>query len=334
MSLAVRSAALLLSIASLASCAVNPRLDLREIGTAGADVVELDVPFHAQTDYQCGPASLAGVLAASGAATDLQTLTEQVYLPGRKGTLQVELMTATRRAGRIPLELDPMPQSLVAEIEAGRPVLVLQNLGTHHVPLWHYAVVTGFDRRANKLLLNSGIERGKSMSAPRFLRTWDWGGRWAMVALRPGELPAGADAAQFLESVSRFEAVAGHDAALPAWRAAANRWPGHPGPDLAMGNGAYAAGDLQAAAGYFRKGLKRNPNDPVLANNLASVLGEMGCPRRAEELLRRVAADLGDDARWSKAIAATLAELAARDSSEDGACYMDADVHNEPVSMH
>ena len=57
---------------------------------------------------------------------------------------QVELVAAIRRYGRVPYEIEPSLSSLTAELQAGRPVLVLQNLGIKIAPLWHYAVVVGY----------------------------------------------------------------------------------------------------------------------------------------------------------------------------------------------
>src|SRR5688500_17642349 len=87
----------------------------------------LNVPFHPQTDRDCGPAALATVLGASGVAITPEALLPQVYLPGRKGSLQLELIGASRRAGRIPYRVERTPEALLAELQAGRPVLVLQN---------------------------------------------------------------------------------------------------------------------------------------------------------------------------------------------------------------
>src|SRR3990167_1837018 len=62
--------------------------------------MELDeVQFYQQDVYQCGPASLAMVLDAGGVKVTPQELTPQVYLPGREGSLQVEMLAATRRNG-------------------------------------------------------------------------------------------------------------------------------------------------------------------------------------------------------------------------------------------
>jgi len=268
------------------------------------------VPFYPQLEYQCGPAALAGVLGAAGVSTSPATLAPQVYLPGRQGSLQQELLVATRRAGRVPYLVPADPAALFAQLQTGRPVLVLQNLRTRSFPVWHYAVLVGFDPVANEVQLNSGAEQGLAMAAPAFLRTWNWAGRWALVALRPGELPAQAQPSPFIEAVAAFEQVAGSNAAAPAWRAALRRWPGEPAPYLALGNLAYAGGDLPLALDYYRRGLGVSPGDPALGNNLASVLGELGCARTAAALLEPIQAGLAAGSNWHPVIAATLAELA------------------------
>lgn len=311
---------LMLALALLAGCSLNPPLELDTIAPAATPVRLSSVPFFAQTGFQCGPAALAGVLGAAGVATDPATLAPQVYLPARQGSLQLELVAATRRAGRLPYVLAGEPRALLAELQAGRPVLVLQNLGTPQVPVWHYAVLTGFDAAPNRLYLNSGSERDLPVRAPQFLRTWEWAGRWAMVALKPGELPAGADPARYLETATAFERVADRDAATRAWQAAADAWPEQPLPPLALGNLAYRDKAPARAAAHYRDGLARNPDDPALANNLASVLGALGCPRRAEALLQPVARRLADDSPWKATIEATLQELGALTGMDELSC--------------
>ena len=204
-------------------------------------------------------------------------------------------------------------QALVAELQAGRPVLVLQNLLTRSVPKWHYAVVVGMQPGGGRVRLNSGIRQGQWQSSSKFMRTWDWGGRWAMLALQPGELPADADPLRYLSAVADFEAVAGADAAAPAWAAAQQRWPGEPRVYLALGNQAHAAGDLAAAAGLYRQGLAHAPGEPVLSNNYASVMAGLGCPAQALAALDTVAAAAGSP--WQAQLAQTRREVQALPSA-------------------
>ncbi|MBA2238848.1 MAG: PA2778 family cysteine peptidase [Lysobacter sp.] len=316
---AVASLALATAMA-LSGCSINPAWQLSRAAPDAAALVLGDVPFYPQTQYHCGPAALATILGASEVATSPERLAPQVYLPEREGSLQLELVAATRRAGRIPYVVQGNPDALLAQLHDGRPVLVLQNLLTRSVPHWHYAVLVGSDPARNRLILNSGTRRGLELRAPKFLRTWDWAGRWAMVALRPGEMPALSEPAPYLAAVADFEAVAGDAAAGPAYQAALRRWPGDPRVHLALGNAAYAGGDRIAAARHYRDGLAHAPSDPVLGNNHASVLWELGCDGEARGALRAAVAGAGGDGRWSEQLRETEQELRGRAAKRDPAC--------------
>jgi len=321
LSLRLRGLFLSLTLLQASGCAVNPPLQLADIYSGQQPVMVPAVPFYPQEMYQCGPAALAGVLGASGIAVTPEELTPEVYLPGRQGSLQVEMLAATRRAGRIAYLVGPQPADLVAQLEAGIPVLVLQNLRTPHFPAWHYAVLVGFDAGSNRFFLNSGEDRAKPVDARRFLRTWNWGGRWGMEALIPGSPPPpAADAARFVEAVADFEGVAGPEAAALAWRATLDRWPDNPWPYLALGNQAQAGARLEEAVDYYRRGATYAPNNPALVNNLASTMAELGCPDAAATLLRPEIDRLGDDSAWRPVLQSTLEKTAGRPEGSSESC--------------
>jgi len=286
----------------------------------GESAILLNTPFYPQTEFQCGPAALAGILNYSGVPVEPEGLQDMVYLPQRQGSLQLELMAATRRMGRVAYLLESEPGDLLAQIHAELPVLVLQNLGTRSTPLWHYAVLTGFDVNENELVLNSGERRNVRTPAGAFLRTWDWAGRWAMVALRPGQLPAAADAGRYAEAVALFERSASYSDSLLAWQAAEQRWPQDSRFQLALGNLHHAEGKLGLAAKHYREGLHWVPNDPALTNNLAVLMAELGCPRAGEKLLAPVLLRQGDNAEWLPALQQTAAELGAQMGEDSAHC--------------
>jgi hypothetical protein len=93
----------------LAGCATPQLQGLLERGSTGLPQrAELTtVPFYAQEDFQCGPAALAMAFGAAGKPIEPEALAPQVYLPGRQGSLQVEMLAATRRNGLIAVELKP-----------------------------------------------------------------------------------------------------------------------------------------------------------------------------------------------------------------------------------
>ena len=133
-------------MALLGGCAVQTQA-LRASPPSDLPVrAELEAtPFYPQTEYQCGPAALATVLGAAGIAADPGTLAEQVFLPARTGTLQIEMVAGARRQGAVATRIPPTLTAALHEVAAGRPVAVLLNLGLSWYPLWHYAVLIGYD---------------------------------------------------------------------------------------------------------------------------------------------------------------------------------------------
>jgi tetratricopeptide (TPR) repeat protein len=226
------------------------------------------------------------LLVDSGVETDPEALAPQVYLPERQGSLQLELVAATRRAGRLPYVLPPDTVAIEAALAAGHPVLVLQNLGSARWPRWHYAVVVGREARGG-WLLRSGQTFRERMPDRRFRAVWARAGRWALVTLRPGDIPAYATAPAYLDAAAGLEAVGRLDEAEVAYRAAIERWPDAFAAHLGLGNLAYARGERLAAREHYLRATTVAPAHPAGWNNLATVLGELGCRDQALEALAR-----------------------------------------------
>lgn len=276
----------------LSSCAGTPLIAPLVTGTAEPQPIELvDTPFFPQRRYQCGPAALATALRASGVTVDADALTEWIYLPERKGSLQLELIATARRFERVPYVLPESLAPLLAEIRAGRPVVVLQNLGLRWRPYWHYAVVVGFDATRDRLVLRSGTTRRKIVKASRFVRTWRRAGSWALVMLRPSELPADPDHDRYVQAVAGLEATGHIDAAARAYRAALGYWPQSRLARLGLGNAYYSSGDLVGAAEQFKAIVEDSPSAVVPRNNLAQVMAELHCKDAALEQIKLALAE-------------------------------------------
>jgi hypothetical protein len=271
---------------TLAGCVAAPRFD-----TGTLEPVELvDVPFFPQTKYQCGPAALATILAYEGLAVDADALAPAVYVEGLHGSLQAELLGATRRHGLVPYPIEPSPETLFAEVASGKPVLVLQNLGLKRVPIWHYAVVVGFDASKNRVLLRSGTEHRRSERIGRFLRSWRLADHWAFVAAEPADLPATASPARYVRALSGAEGMFEPSAADAAYEAVLERWPEDPLALFAAAGRHVSAQRWEAAAVTYQSLLDLDPEHAAARNNLAHVLAERGCRREA---LRQARAALG-----------------------------------------
>ena len=278
--------------------------------------VELaDTPFYAQVTDQCGPAALAATLNVAGVSVAPETLKSQIYLPGREGSLQIELLAATRGYQRIPYLIDTDVVALLAELRADRPVLVLQNLGSRIVPICHYAVVVGYLPDNKQFVLRSGDKERHLVKAPRFVRTWRKAGYWGMVTLLPGELPALPDADRYVRSVAAIESSGDVRSAMAGYVAATERWPQHSLAWLGLGNAHYAQGNLHSAEDAYQRLLIIDSDHPVALNNLAQVQADKGCFEKAADTLDAALAATETDAAMYKMILASIEELGTRSSN-------------------
>ncbi len=266
----------------LTACAGPETLRLREERTS-ADLV--GVPFFAQDAYQCGPAALATVLAASGVSVSPDDLVDEVYVPARQGSFQAEMIASARRRDRVPYVLERTIDAAISELRAGRPVLVFQNLGASRWPVWHYAVIVGFDAEHQVFILNSGTQEKERVSARSFLRSWDRAGRWMMVVTDAETLPASAAPLAWLRSAAPFESVGSLDIALQAYRTATLRWPDVAPTWAALGNALAKSGDFSQAAHAYERAIALDEGAALIRNNYAWTLAQMGCSAQANAQL-------------------------------------------------
>lgn len=271
---------LFVAIATLGGCAslVPQTMGLRDSWPAGVAVrTEIaDVPFYPQEEYQCGPAALATTLVHSGVTVTPDELVNLVYLPARQGSLQVEMLAASRRYSRVSYALAPRFDDLLREVAAGNPVIVLQNTGVGPVTNWHYAVVIGFDYPAGELYLRSGVTKRLAVPFTVFEYTWIKGNYWSMVASPPGRIPVTATEAAYLTAITAMDRVGTPDAAITAYSAFLERWPDNATASIGLANRRYALGDLKETEAVLRSAMARHPDSVPLLNNLAHVLSDLG----------------------------------------------------------
>ncbi|MDX2505177.1 MAG: PA2778 family cysteine peptidase [Gammaproteobacteria bacterium] len=251
-------------------------------------LVELtQTPFFPQEEHQCGPAALATVLNYRDINVTPDELVPQVFLPGRKGSLQIELAATSRRYGMLAYPLSTELSDLLAEVAAGNPVLVLQNLALDWLPQWHYAVVVGYNLEQNEVILRSGRHRRWLSKLSAFNNTWRRAGNWALVILPPDEIPQTAQSDTFLKSAFDLEAKEKQQEALSAYRAASVRWPDEQRTWLALGNGAFKLNRLDEAQTALKQAVYLDPSDAIVLNNLAYVYLAAGCAEQAKTSIRK-----------------------------------------------
>lgn len=266
---------LLLLVALVAGCATAraPR-SAEEPGNLPPRTELTEVPFFPQRVHGCGPAALATALRWSGVGVLPEELVANVYSPARRGSLPMDMVSATRRRGRLAYPISTMAD-LMTEVAAGNPVIVLQDVGWWR-PRWHFAVVVGYDRVRQEMILRSGRKRRDVLSRARFELTWARSDFWGLLVLPPKRLPATAREQTFLEAVTGLERARQWAPAARAYRAAHERWPASASALIGLGNSRYALGDLAGALGAFRAATQTDPMNPAAFNNLAHLLAEMG----------------------------------------------------------
>lgn len=175
---------------------------------------------------------------------------------GQPGNLQSGLVAAVRHYGRLAYPVHGI-EGVLREVAAGRPVVVLQDVGPVSIePKWRYAVVNGYDLSSGEVMLASSDGVRKTMPLRQFERSWAAAGRWGLVALKPGDMPANADRTDYLLAVaglardgSPWEAAIAYDSAL-------SLWPDSPEAFIGLGNSLAALGDRKGAAECFEAASK------------------------------------------------------------------------------
>ncbi len=206
--------ALLLPLAGCMSSAVAPAIQRLP------ERVELSgVPFFAQTAYEGAPGALAILLSQQGVVTTPGLVAKKMQLPGSEARLQQNLQRVVNEYGLLvyPLEAD-LPE-LLAQVAAGFPVLVRINNGFGWVSSPRYAVLIGYDRAEQTLLLRSGRDRRLSMGFDNFESAWNALGHWAVLVQAPAQLPANVDRQRWLNGAAELEHAGQKLAASNAHRA-------------------------------------------------------------------------------------------------------------------
>jgi hypothetical protein len=281
-----------LAFALLAGCAqlVPQTIDLRTEWPAGVPrtVEWRDVPFFPQTEYQCGPAALATVLANTGVHVTPDDLVKEVYLPSREGSLQVEMLAAPRRHDRVSYQLAPRYGDLLREVAAGNPVIVLQDVSYLPIKEWHYAVVNGFDYPSGTIYLRSGTVRRQQLPFTYFERTWIASNYWAMVATPPDRIPVTATEDRWLQALLAFARVEHGEPLTRGYAAALQRWPDDLPAAVGLANQYHSSGALAKAVQVLRDAQHRHPDSVIVANNLAQALSDDGHQGEALALIDKV----------------------------------------------
>ena len=197
------------------------------------------------------------------------------------------MMAAPRRHGLVTLRVAPRLRDVLDEVADGNPVVVLQNLAFNWYPIWHYAVVIGYDLGRGQVVLRSGRERRQELPLTTFERTWARSGYWAMLVQSPHKLPRTVAAATYLSAVVALEQAGFPGDAHAAYEAALGKWPDNLTALMGLGNTAYELGDAAGSERAFRRAADSHAESDAALNNLAQVLADEGRYTEAQSAVQR-----------------------------------------------
>lgn len=231
-----------------------------------------NVPFIVQTDGHCGPATLTMAMNWSGKNVSVEQIAPQIYTPGANGSFQTDMISASRRQGMFAVKIDGL-ESLLAEVAAGHPVIVFENLSVSWYPQWHYALVFGYDLQERKVVMHSGLEESKHWNMKTFERSWKLGDYWGLVVLPPGKLSATASELTQSSSAAGLEAIGKLDEAYLSYRAILARWPNSLSAHIGLGNIEFARGEAGKSALTLKAATQFHPESAPVWHNLAIAQG-------------------------------------------------------------
>lgn len=252
--------------------------------------ITLDVPYITPRNDLCAATALAEIArywerhGPFSPRLDTDDLSRLTRIPAKHGTLQDELTAQGRHSGFVVYPLSPSLDALISEVEAGHPVIILMNRGLAAIPIWHYAVVTGYDPAHAALLIHLGSTPHEAIPLTTADLMWQRSGRWGIVPLPPAHTAVGATPRSALKAIWELEA-SDPDGAVDAYTSALRRWNGDNDLSFALASATQRQGDPIRAEALYREILARDPDYLPAINNLAWILYRRGERDRAQKLL-------------------------------------------------
>ncbi|MDA8229970.1 MAG: PA2778 family cysteine peptidase [Magnetospirillum sp.] len=251
-------------------------------GQMPPDAMVDGVPFYAQNGFRCGPAAMATMLAWSGVTAEPATLEGRFYnAPKDPRTILVD---TAQRFGRLAYPVSGT-RAMHAELAAGHPVLILENLGVAGEPLWNCAVAVGYRDGGAVFLINGGDQPARPMSRGLLDRLWSDTERWGLVVLRPGEMPATARERPMVEAANGLARVGHHWEAVVSYDTVLSRWPSDADALLGLGASLYLLGDTRGAADAYRSAAKVAADPAPAEEALAHLLGDPARPKAQDAVI-------------------------------------------------
>jgi len=156
----------------------TPRNDQTFEGRGDVTIIE-DVPFYPRDDYQCGPASLAGVLNYWGVSVSPGDIAREIFSPSAGGTLNFDMSLYVQSRGLHALQYSGSIEDIKEKIKSSHPLIVLVDYGFSIYQVNHYMVVVGF--ADEEVVVNSGRVQRRLIPARAFMKAWKRTNYWTLL---------------------------------------------------------------------------------------------------------------------------------------------------------
>lgn len=183
--------------------------------------VELSGTFYRGEANQSGPQVLASLLSQQGIVITPGLLEKPLQLPGAEDKLQRNIENLAREYGMVVYPLDSNLPALLTQVAAGYPVMVRFSEGSAFWAEPRYAILSGYDRNKQKVLLRAGMNRRQLMSFSAFESALEKSGGWAILIQKPSQIPAAVDQQRWLKATDALAQAGQENEAAQARKALA-----------------------------------------------------------------------------------------------------------------
>ncbi|MBV4457685.1 peptidase C39 family protein [Pseudomonas sp. COR58] len=186
--------------AALAGCAGSVAPEVQRL----PERVELSGTFYRGEANQSGPQVLASLLSQQGIVITPGLLEKPLHLPQAQDKLQQNLQNLAREYGMVVYPLDSRLPALLTQVAAGYPVMVRFSEGSAFWAEPRYAILSGYDRKKQTVLLRAGMNRRELMGFGAFESALNKAGGWAVLIQKPSQVPASVDRQRWLKAADEL----------------------------------------------------------------------------------------------------------------------------------
>ncbi len=243
-----------------------------------------NVPFFPQQEFYCGPAALSEVFNYYGVKRSQNDLAADLFVPKLEGSFQLEMVATTRQNGFVAYAEQGNLEQLLSLVSQNIPVVVLQNVSIPWYPMWHYAVVIGYDLDKQQLILRSGEIARHIVELSVFERTWQRGKYWILAAVPPYSTSPYFHSFTYARAAQDLLDVGKTAQGRTALQSAIKQWPDYWLSYFLLAN-QFLEQDLMQANHWYQQGYPFAKSQPNYLNNYAYALHKMGCQSAAESMI-------------------------------------------------